>query len=200
LKVMSRIASRLTPIFLGAILVAGSGLLAGAAWAKPCRMRNPDLSVYDVRLADSESAIRKLGAGPPLLESEDDLPRARFVTKNGAQELTLYAPYSAPPDEYGEAEVRFAGTEALTLDSLPVEAFVTGRGIALGMTPDEVIARFGKCMQGRERRGATETIQYVIDRANNDPDLKTYGYPLYYAEYEFERRKLVRFRFGFASQ
>ena len=96
--------------------------------------------------------------------------------------------------------MRFAGKEALTLDSLPVEAFVTGRGIALGMTPDEVIARFGRCVQSREQGGAGETIQYVIERADDDPELKTYGYPFYYAEYEFERGKLVRYRFGFASQ
>ena len=33
--------------------------------------------------------------------------------------------------------------------------------------------------------------------ADKDDKLKAYGYPTYYAEYEFRSEKLVRFRFGF---
>jgi hypothetical protein len=65
------------------------------------------------------------------------------------------------------------------------------------MKPDDVMHKFGKCTKSDESQGATELLQYEIRDADNDPDLKAYGYPVYYAEYEFEDDKLVRFRFGF---
>jgi hypothetical protein len=162
-------------------------------------MRNPDVSVFNIKLTDSESAIRQVGSGAPLVESNDDLPHARFVSKDGAEELILYAHYAAGPDEYAEAEVRPAGTEALALEALPTERFLTGRGIALGMSPAEVIARFGTCTKSRTRNGASETIEYVVEKADSEPDLKEFGYETYYAEYEFEKGRLVRYRFGFES-
>ncbi len=76
-------------------------------------MKNPDVSVSGVKLTDSESAIKVVGEGAKLEESEDDLPHARFVSTNGSQELVLFAHYGALDDEYAEAEVRISGPEAL---------------------------------------------------------------------------------------
>jgi hypothetical protein len=75
--------------------------------------------------------------------------------------------------------------------------FASGLGVALGMTPAEIVKRFGTCIKSRDKNGDDETIQYAIDGADKDDKLKTYGYPTYYAEYEFRSEKLVRFRFGF---
>src|SRR5690606_29301977 len=96
-----------------------------------CRMKNPDVSIAGILLTDSESAIKVVGAGAKLVESEDDLPHARFVSSNGAQELVLFAHYGAIDDEYAEAEVRIANAEALALPDLPIESFKTGRGVEL---------------------------------------------------------------------
>jgi hypothetical protein len=165
--------------------------------AKPCRMKGPDVSIYGIRLGDADSAVRQIGSGLPLTENEDDMPFVRFVSSNGAQELVLFAHYGAGTDEYGEVEVRKAGIEALALNDLSTPSFVSGRGIELGMSRADVVSRFGQCFKSDERSGDTETIQYQIENADRDPDLKEFNYPVYYAEYEFERGKLVRFRFGF---
>jgi hypothetical protein len=175
-------------------LVAGAH---DAKAAKACRMNGPDLSVFQIKLNDEESAVKQVGSGPNLVEDTEDLPRARFVSRDGVQELVLYAHYGAPTDEYAEVEVRLAGSEAMTLKELPTEVFETGLGIALGMKPSEVVKRLGKCIRARDKDGSDEIIQYAIERANEDSALKQYGYPKYYAEYEFRRDKLVRFRFGF---
>jgi hypothetical protein len=173
-------------------------LAAGvAAKPKPCRMKDPDLSVFGIRLGNAESALRQVGSGWTLSEGEDDMPHVRFVSSNGAQELVLFSHYGAGEDEYGEIEVRKAGIEALVLKDLPTETFVSGRGVELGMPRADIISRFGSCLKADERVGDGETIQYQIDDADRDPDLKGFNYPVYYAEYEFERGKLVRFRFGF---
>ena len=118
------------------------------------------------------------------------MPHVRFVSSNGAQELVLFSHYGAGEDEYGEIEVRKAGIEALVLKDLPTDTFVSGRGVELGMSRADIISRFGSCLKADEKSGDGETIQYQIDNADRDPDLKGFNYPVYYAEYEFERGKL----------
>jgi hypothetical protein len=184
-----------------AILLFGLGALgiAFGAEAKPCRMRSPDLAVAGVKLLDPESAARVLGSGPQLIEDTEELPHARFVTKSGSQELILYATYGAELDQYSEAEVRTAGKEAMVLNPLEVDTFVTDNGIELGMSTAEVLRRLGKCAKIAEKRGTSEFVSYDVTDAEKDPKLKVFGYPAYYAEYEFEDGRLVRFRFGFES-
>jgi hypothetical protein len=160
-------------------------------------MKGPDLSVFGINLNDEESAVRQVGSGPALTEDSEDLPRARFVSKDGVQELILFAHYGAPTDEYAEVEVRLAGEEAMTLHELPTDVFVSGLGVSLGMSPADIVKKFGTCIKSRDRDGAGETIQYAIESADQDDKLKTFGYPTYYAEYEFRSGKLVRYRFGF---
>jgi len=179
-------------------------LVAFACWGvssgahAKCRMKNPDVSIAGIVLTDSESAIKIVGAGAKLAESEDDLPHARFVSSNGAQELVLFAHYGAIDDEYAEAEVRVANAEALALQDLPIESFKTGRGVELGMSVAQVQALFGTCFKSRQKTGSELFFEYEIENADRDGDLKNFGYPVYYAEYEFNSGKLVRFRFGFA--
>jgi len=163
-----------------------------------CRMKSPDTTINGLRLTDADSAVSVVGTGAELTEGEDDLPHARFVTTNGAQELVLYAHYGAAEDEYAEAEVRVAGPEALALKYLPIESFKTGRGVELGMTPKEIEKLFGTCLKSREKNGAQLFLEYEINGADRDAELKDFGYPVYYAEYEFRSGKLVRYRFGFA--
>lgn len=174
-----------------------SGALAAAAEAR-CRMKAPDTSISDIVLTDRESAKRVVGSGAKIFESEDDLPHARFVSTNGAQELVLFSHYGADEDEYAEVEVRVGSAEALTLQDLPVESFKTGRGVELGMSVREVQALFGTCFKTRQQTGQELFFEYEIANADRDPELKGFGYPVYYAEYEFRRGKLIRFRFGFA--
>lgn len=173
--------------------------LAGPALAK-CRMKSPDTMISGMTLTDRESIVRVVGADSDakLIDDDHDLPHVRFVTSNGAQEMVLFLPYGANADEYAEVEVKVAGTEALTLADLPIESFETGRGVALGMTAKEVEGLFGRCVKSRQKSADDLFIEYEIANADSDPELGRFGYPLYYAEYEFVRGRLVRFRFGFA--
>jgi hypothetical protein len=191
---MTPCLSRLTALLIGLALAVGA---RDAHAAKACRMKGPDLSVFQIKLNDENSAVTQVGSGPALIEDTEDLPRARFVSSNGVQELVLFAHYGAPTDEYAEVEVRLAGSEAMTLKELPTKVFETGLGIALGMKTSELVKKLGPCIKSRDKSGSEEIIQYTIERADEDSVLKPYGYPKYYAEYEFERDKLIRFRFGF---
>lgn len=171
--------------------------LAGDALAK-CRMKNPDTTISGMTLTNRESILKVIGPDADLIDDDHDLPHVRFVSTNGAEEMVLFLPDGANPDEYAEVEVKIAGTEALTIMDLPIESFRTGGGVALGMTVKEVEGLFGRCVKSRQKNGNDLFIEYEIENADNDPELGRFGYPLYYAEYEFLRGKLVRFRFGFA--
>ncbi|HKZ97762.1 MAG TPA: hypothetical protein VJ045_12375 [Hyphomicrobiaceae bacterium] len=189
------------PLLLIGLAVAASALpVTQRAAARGCRMAHPDLSIYAIELTDSDSAARQVGSGAALTEDTEDLPHARFVSSNGAQELILYAHFEAGVDEYAEAEVRVAGQEALALEPLPAEVFRTEHGIELGMSATDVIDRLGRCFKRHEKKRASEVLEYEIRGADRDPKLKRYGYPVYYAEYEFQNGGLVRFRFGFESR
>lgn len=161
-------------------------------------MTSPDTEISGITLTNSESVHKVVGDNAELIDDDHDLPHVRFVSTNGAEELVLFLPYGADPDAYAEVEVRIAGTEALTLRDLPIQSFKTGRGVALGMTVKEVEALFGRCVKSRQKDGNELFIEYEITDADSDPELGSFGYPLYFAEYEFQRGKLVRFRFGFA--
>lgn len=163
-------------------------------------MKNPDTSINNMTLTDAKSVARVVGEGSDeaLIDDDHDLPHVRFVTSNGSEEMLLFLPYGANRDEYAEVEVKVAGTEALTIKDLPIESFRTGRGVSLGMTVKDVEALFGRCLKSRQESGDNLFIEYEITNADGDPELGRFGYPIYYAEYEFESRKLVRFRFGFA--
>ena len=171
----------------------GAGSVSAA-----CRMTSPDTIISGITLTESESARRVVGSTAELIDDDHDLPHVRFVSTNGAEELVLFLPYGADPEAYAEAEVRIAGTEALTLPDLPIRSFSTGRGVSLGMTDKEVESLFGRCVKSRQKDGNDLFVEYEIPDADNDPELGRFGYPVYYAEYEFQRGKLVRFRFGFA--
>lgn len=181
---------------MSAALIAAVVFGSGPAFAK-CRMKDPDLTIAGIRLLDAQSAAEVVGSGAELRGGEEDLPHASFVNEHGNEQLDLFAHYGASVDEYAEAEVHEAGSQALVLKDLPVESFITGRGVGLGMTARDVIKLFGTCVKARESDGDAEIIQYEITRSQMEPVMLGLGYDSYFAEYEFSSGKLVRFRFGF---
>ncbi len=105
-------------------LVALLSLPAQGALAK-CKFEKPDMSVIGIKLMDVDSATAVVGPDVDVKEVEDDLPNARFVNKDGSQELVVFSNYSAAGDEFSEFEVKMAGTEAMTLPDLPVATFTS---------------------------------------------------------------------------
>ena len=80
---------------------------------------------------------------------------------------------------------------------LDTAEFATNNGIKLGMTRPNV-ERLGRCFKLYKARGSTETFLYGVgDIKAGLPILKLANMPFYYAEYQFERGKLVRYRFGY---
>lgn len=206
---------------LSACVVACAVSTASAASArKPrgdCRLDKADTIVHGVKLGDSDGGKKILGDRMTtklhMVEREGgDFPWYVFISQNGSQTAAFRTHPGDVVNSYNEIEVRyrrigqkqlFAKEESYyigregTPPALPTEAFVSGSGIKLGMTKADVVKRIGRCFKVIKTRGQAETIRYEVeDESAQLPVLKGANMPSYYAEYQFERGKLVRFRIG----
>jgi hypothetical protein len=195
--------------------------IVGAAHAAPrgdCRLDRADHTVHGVTLGDSKSGKAVLGDRMTvrlhLVEREGgDFPWYVFASRDGKQTIAYRTHPGDTVNSYNEVEVRLiriGQTQILAKEesyyvgregsppALATEAFVTGQGIRLGMTESDVTGRVGRCFKVLGSRGAMRTIRYeVLDETASLPILKQANMPSYYAEYQFERGRLVRYRFGY---
>lgn len=183
-----------------------------------CRLDKADRAAHGVTLGDSASGKAVLGDRMTrklhMVEREGgDFPWYVFASKGGTQTVAYRTHPGDTVNSYNEVEVRYAriGQQHLVAKeesyyvgregkppTLPADAFVTGRGIKLGQSRQDVTRRIGRCFKVIETRGAMQTIRYEVeDESAKLPVLKAANMPSYYAEYQFERGKLVRFRFGY---
>lgn len=174
--------------------------------AAECRFNQPDSAVNGIRIADTESARRVLGAvfrdKLPKAEQDKDargadvsLPYRRFASKDGTQELRLYIHYGDVLDSYNEMEVSFASRGRAPAPKLPFDEFMTQAGVQLNMSEAQLVSRLGGCFKRTAERGRI-SLEYKIDDEKH-PLLRRAKMPLYSARYIFEAGRLVRFRFGF---
>lgn len=123
-------------------------------------------------------------------------PWYAFASRDGRQISRLRRHARRVIHSYLEFEVR-RGRDPRAV-TLAADSFVTGKGVRLGMTRTQVIALFGLCFAAR-RKGKTETVRYEVEEdgaGQTSPVLKAANMPQYFAEYEFEDGRLIRFRFG----
>jgi hypothetical protein len=186
----------------------------GSSIARPgvCKPRSPDavLRVKGINVLDSNAVGRLVGENYKIVKTESDFPWSVYVSRNARQTLALRTHAGggqfdfqeveikdlalAKPDIVGDDVAYYIGQEPRD-QVLPVTIFMTIKGIRLGVTRSFVTARIGPCGVFK-RRGPMETIRYELTDETH-PVLKKAGMPAYYAEYQFRRGKLVRFRFGF---
>ena len=208
---------------LSTILVAATMamLAAATAHAAPrgdCRLDKADRTVHGVTLGDTESARKVLRSqldeehkAKPLDREGGDFPWYVYFSGDRAQTVAFRSHPGDVVDSYQEIEVRdarigpeqmlaqersyYVGREAGS-ETLAAKAFVSGSGIRLGMTKADVVKRIGRCFKTASK-GDMQTIRYrVEDETAQLPILKQGNMPSYYAEYQFQRGRLVRFRIG----
>jgi hypothetical protein len=182
-----------------ALTLAVTGQADAAPKTGPgCLLPNADTTLHGIMLGDRTSTERVLGRdrrGAPD-NPDTDFPWYAFASRDGRQTMRLRRHAGDVVDSYMEFEVR-RGRDAKAL-SLPTRSFVTGKGVKLGMTRKAVFALFGPCFTA-VRQGKTEILRYEIEDASDKPQsppLQSANMPQYYAEYEFENGRLIRFAFG----
>ncbi len=208
---------RTIPRAFAAVLALGAMVAAESAVAAPatCKPKRLDLSlpVAGHDLSKDAGARKLIGTDYKRLDvnRETDFPWAVFLSTDGTQSLAMMSHPGGTQYDYQEYEIKYLSLSKKDVlgesvayyigheipdQKLPAREFVTGGGIRLGVTKNVVTARMGPCNRIFKRRGDMETIRYVLE-GENHPLLKKHGMPSTYAEYQFKRGRLVRFRFGF---
>jgi hypothetical protein len=178
------------------MLLVHSAAIAQAPKSGPgCNLPNADTVIHGIGLADEQSAIRVLGRGyeTVIADPGTDLAWVIFASRDSKQLLALRHHPGYADQSFMEAEVKFGRHDRKPL-KLPVYEFVSGRGIKLGMTRRNVVRALGPCFSST-LRGRSEMLRYeLLDQSA--ALLRAVRSLKYYAEYEFESGRLVRFRFG----
>lgn len=163
-----------------------------------CLLPNADTSVHGIALGDDNSTRRVLGKNYKATPDDPstDFPWYAFASRDSKQTLRLRSHAGGVVDSYLEFEVRRGRDPKAT--PLAADSFVSGKGVKLGMARKQVVALFGPCFT-TQRKGRTEIVRYEIEQdfdKQTSPILKAANMPQYYAEYEFEAGRLIRFTFG----
>ncbi|MEK6750386.1 MAG: hypothetical protein AABY83_14500 [Pseudomonadota bacterium] len=78
-----------------------------------------------------------------------------------------------------------------------INRFISGKGLALGITTTEVQRLLGAPHQRIGPDGGDVTYQYRIDNFADSDFLKFYGLPVYFGEYRFRQGRLTYLHVGF---
>lgn len=157
-----------------------------------------ELSVSGLALDDVASAKAPFDMRPELDDPDSDHPKAYFCNHDRSERLALV--YNEGDTAYVIGEFRVEAVETRYTDCVqpatPILHFVSGKGIQLGMRPDQVTRILGP--------GYTEhpqlderVIVYRIDNKTTSGFLQRHNAPAYYGQYHFRQEQLIRFSFGF---
>jgi hypothetical protein len=156
-----------------------------------------DTVVSGVTLEDVDSGKAFVMRHSPIAqEPEDDFPQVRCLNADGTEVLELILHYGAERYAFGQFRVRKPSpAEATQGKRTAVPSFVTGKGLHLGLTLDDVVALLG-AGQRRERSGEV-SLRYFCDSPQACPGLQSVNMPQYEAIYRFRAGQLVSFEGGY---
>ncbi len=184
-----------------ALAAAAIALYVGAVQAQTgragCDLPNADTSVHGIALGDAESTVRVLGRDFRTVVDNpaSDFAWHIFASRDNKQLLLLRHHAGGTLNSYMEFEVKFGRHDRHPMQ-LPVYEFVSGQGLKLNLRRRAVVRKLGPCFKSTVK-GDTEIVRYEVeDETSALPVLKGSGAQHYYAEYEFRKGVLVRFRFG----
>jgi hypothetical protein len=156
-----------------------------------------DPVVSGITLEDVRSGKAFVMRHDPLAqEPEDDFPQFRCLNADGTEVLELILHYGSERYAFGQFRLRRpTPAEATRGKRAAVPSFVTGKGLHLGLTIEEVIALLG-AGQRREHSGEV-SLRYFCDSVQACPGLQRVNMPQYEAIYRFRAGQLVSFEGGY---
>ena len=181
--------------------LAAAATLPGLLWFSAAAAELPreaDLSVSEIQLNDTSSARLPFGAQVQLDDPDSDRPKAFICNADRTERLMLV--YYEGDTSYIISEFQVERVETRYVDCVQpprqIDRFVSGKGIQLGMTRNEVTQIFGKDYNEQPQLDEV-VISYRIDNKNESGFLQNNSAPAYYGQYHFKQDKLVKFSFGF---
>lgn len=160
--------------------------------------READLSLSGVQLNDAASAKAPFGISPELEDAENDRPLAYVCNTDSSERLALV--YYEGDTAYVISEFRVEQVATQYIDCAspkkPIDHFISGKGIVLGMSREQLEHVLGKPHHEHPQLDEIVLI-YRIDNKNASDFLQRHSAPAYFGQYHFRQDHLVRFSFGF---
>jgi len=160
-----------------------------------CFLANPDTSICGIKIRDAESATRIVGNK----NKADSIGQYHFYSKLESETLTLTQHPGDGASQISLFKVEYSNKASYNYRRLPVDAFESEKGIKLGMTKGQIIARLGNCYAGLDSTNGYIELHYRIELPKDSRTklLQSNSMPAYYASYKLWNDKLGKFEFGF---
>jgi hypothetical protein len=152
-----------------------------------------DDSIAGIQLQDPSSAREVMVNPEPETTEDNGFTRYRY-TNGGGNEVITFSQHPGA-EKYSIAVVRVTKPAENGLVPVfpgrPIQ-FISGRGIRIGLTENEV-----RSILGEPTAESEGTLIYQLEVDNNPAWLKKHNMPVYRGTYRFEGGELVTFEFGF---
>jgi hypothetical protein len=160
-----------------------------------CNFSEPDTSLYGITLRNSKSADRIIGKDNKLDERE----QYHFYSIKEPETLTLTQHPMDINNQISIFSVAYSDKADQRYKQLNIATFQTEKGIKLGLTKEQVVAKLGSCYAIVNSANECIEIYYRIEIPNDSKTkiLERNNMPIYYASYNFCENKLRYFEFGF---
>ena len=160
-----------------------------------CNFIEPDTSLCGITLRNSSSADKVIGKNNKVDERE----QYSFYSLMDAETLTLTQHPGDGKNQISIFSVSYSDKADHGYKQLNVETFQTEKGIKLGLTKEQIVAKLGNCYAVVDSTKDCIELYYRIGNSNDSKTkiLKTNNMPIYYATYTFCKNKLKYYEFGF---
>jgi hypothetical protein len=170
----------------------------------PSLPKAADISINGLSVHDSTSVATTIGGNVDVRRSDSsDVGYgplyAAYLSEDKAQILVLGFHPGRSTNEFDEVLVRPAAkNEQLRFQVLKgSKYFVSGKGVRLGLTKQQVVAILGVPLEEAPAHGLDVARYKFTFGATDSVFLDRYSMPEYDGTYYFKRKRLVEFKFGF---
>jgi hypothetical protein len=151
-----------------------------------------DSGVSGIVLQNAKTAERVLGESINKRIEKGEFQKVLSYNLTEDEVLTSVFNPKGTKNAVVEFEVAYAGYPIKT-DVLNIAHFITGKGVKLGMDYNALIKILGR-PTGKRKIDGLVIFDYTTDDRAGEP------YWLYYGNYFFEDKKLVKMKFGYENQ
>jgi len=156
-----------------------------------------ETGIAGVALNDPTSGRRFLDAAGIGTTSDDGLLHNFYSNASGVEILDLVQHPGSPRHSFSEVIIFLSDGFPLGAPKVPNEAFVSSKGIKLGLRVSEVRRLLGRPHGVTSGESGKTTYKYFCDNPGRCPSLAKYNMPTYSATAVILRGRLVSYSFGY---
>ncbi len=156
---------------------------------------DPDTSLAKMNLRDHNSVQAII----PDDSKPNDLGEYYFYSKGHNETLTLVQHPGDGNFSISIFKIEWSNKAEKGYTYLDDSSFVSGKGIKIGMSKEDITGKLGNCYTAKDSTADTIELYYRIEAPKDTKNglLARHNMPIYYASYRFGKNKLEKFEFGF---